>query len=232
MIAFDVPILAYHRIGALEPDHVPTVTPKAFERQMRFLARHQYQVVSFADVVASLRTGVVARRCVAITFDDGYAGTFTHAAPILRQFGFSATVFVAPAEVDRAGFMSWTQVQALSQDGFTIGSHTMRHIFLPSVSLEHARLEVVESKQVLEAKLQQPVRWFCYPVGGFTPHVQRLVQEAGYEAACTTNRGISKWTRDIFALRRIKVTERDRPLTLWAKLSGYYDLFRRLEPPG
>ena len=167
-----------------------------------------------------------------ITFDDGYEETATIVAPLLRAYGLCATVFIAPAEVGRPGFMTWEQITALPRETFVIGSHTMHHTFLPSVPVDRVRQELVESKRVLEERLQQPVRWLSYPIGGYTPQAQQAAREAGYEAACTTNRGLSKRTHDLFALRRIKVTERDRPLSLWAKLSGYYDFFRRLEPPG
>ena len=227
-----VPVLAYHRVGPVTADHVPTVSTGAFERQMAFLARGRYRVVSFDEMVEALRVGrQLPRRSVVVTFDDGYLGTLTEAAPVLRRFGFCATVFVATSEVGTEGFLSWDQLRTLSSDGFTVGSHTLHHTFLPSISLVHARTEVVESKRILEEELKRPIRFFSYPVGGFTSQVAQAVQESGYTAACTTNRGLSKKTMDLFAIRRIKMTERDSPLSMWMKLSGQYDFFRRLEPP-
>ena len=227
-----LPILTYHRVGTLAVDHVPTVSKTAFESHMAFLVRGRYHVISLGDMVEALRVGrPLPRRSVVLTFDDGYLGTFTEAAPVLRRFRFCATVFVATSEVSTEGFLSWDQLRTLSSDGFTVGSHTLHHAFLPSISLAHARTELVESKRILETQLNRPIRLFCYPVGGYTPQVQAIVREAGYEAACTTNRGLPEKVVDLFALRRIKMTERDSPMSLWVKLSGHYDLFRRLEPP-
>ena len=227
-----IPILAYHRIGQPQADHVPTVTPGHFERHLAFLARHRYQVLDFGEVAECLINGQsFPRHSAVITFDDGYEGTASLAAISLRRFGFHATVFVTPGEVGLPGFMTWEQVRALAQDGFTVGSHTMHHAYLPVLSAERIRQELTESKRALEDQLKQPVPWLSYPVGGFTAEIQAAAKAAGYRAACTTNRGTSKLARDLFAIRRVKMTERDTPLSLWVKLSGYYDVFRVIEQP-
>ena len=120
----------------------------------------------------------------------------------------------------------------MARGGIAIGSHTMHHQYLPLVSENRLAEEIVDSKRLIEERIGQPVHYFSYPVGGFTPLVQVTVRRAGYRAACTTNRAWSRREIDPFALRRIKVTERDsHRVIFWAKLSGYYDLFRRLEQP-
>ena len=98
--------------------------------------------------------------------------------------------------------------------------------------IERLPEELVQSKQVIEERIGRPVTLLSYPVGGFTSQVQSAVQQAGYVAACTTNRASPRPGIDPYALRRIKVTERDgNPVLFWAKLSGYYDVFRRLREP-
>jgi peptidoglycan/xylan/chitin deacetylase (PgdA/CDA1 family) len=108
----------------------------------------------------------------------------------------------------------------------------MHHSYLPLVGEDRLPEELVESKQVIEARIGQPVTLLSYPVGGFTPQVQTAAREAGYAAACTTNRASPRPGIDPYALRRIKITERDsNPMLFTAKMSGYYDLFRRLRDP-
>jgi len=232
-LSYYPPILGYHRVGGFRGDHVPTVSAEAFERQLVFLARGRYRVLELGEVASSLsQAKPLPRRSVAITFDDGYAETHEVAWPLLKRFGFSATVFVAPAEVGWPGFVTWNQVAAMAQDGVTIGCHTMHHSYLPLVGAERLPEELVQSKQVIEERIGRPVTLLSYPVGGFTSQVQLAVQQAGYAAACTTNRASSHPGIDPYALRRIKVTERDgNPVLFWAKLSGYYDVFRRLREP-
>lgn len=230
---FHLPILGYHRIGSFKGDHVPTVSPETFERQLAWLSRCRFHVVGLDAVAQALdRREAVPSRCVAITFDDGYEETCTVAWPLLKRFGFPATVFVTPAEVGLSGFATWDQVAAMSRDSITIGSHTMSHSYLPLVGADRLSEEIIQSKRAIEERIGRPVQFLSYPVGGFTPQVQAIVKEAGYRAACTTNRMSSRQIMDRFALRRIKVTERDRhALFFLAKISGYYDCFRRLREP-
>jgi peptidoglycan/xylan/chitin deacetylase (PgdA/CDA1 family) len=209
------------------------VTAAAFEWQMAFLARHGYRVVTLDELVQALQSGKPApKRTVVVTFDDGYEETHTVAWPVLRRHKFPATVFVAPAEVGLKGFATWDQVRELATDGFTIGSHTTHHSFIPTTSADTLHAEVAGSKQEIEEQINRPVAYLSYPIGGYTEESQRIAKEAGYRAACTTNRGLSRQVIDLFALRRVKMTDRDcHPLIIRAKLSGYYDAFRTLKPP-
>ena len=97
-------ILCYHNVVSAAEDaeiehagvHMPL--PR-FESQMQWLASH-YDVVSLREVTDRLISGRSLQRLAAVTFDDGYAGVFEHALPVLRALGIPATVFVitsAPA---------------------------------------------------------------------------------------------------------------------------------------
>jgi peptidoglycan/xylan/chitin deacetylase (PgdA/CDA1 family) len=120
----------------------------------------------------------------------------------------------------------------MAHDGTIIGSHTLHHSYLPHVQDDHLNEEVVESKQVIESRIGRAIHVISYPIGGFTARAQGVVKQAGYRAACTTNRRTFEDGIDRFALRRIKITERDgAALLFYAKLSGYYNMFRRLKPP-
>ena len=231
--SYYIPILGYHRIGAFRGDHVPTVSQVAFERQLAFLARHRYRVLALDDVVGFLeRAQPQPRHSVAITFDDGCEETYTNAWPLLKRFRFPATLFVTPAEVGLPGFAAWEQIAEMAREGMLIGSHTMHHSYLPFVKEDRLPEQLEASKRVIEERIGRQVRFISYPIGGFTPQGQAMVKRIGYQAACTTNRAFSRDGIDRFALRRLKVTELDaHPWLFRAKVSGYYDLFRRLKPP-
>ena len=102
-----LPILCYHSIIDGPPPpwaqlsgglHLPVTQ---FRQQLDFLARH-YQVVSLATVVDDLVAGRrPPRRSVVITFDDGYANNLTVAAPLLREYRFPATIFLATEYLGR-----------------------------------------------------------------------------------------------------------------------------------
>jgi len=231
---YHIPILIYHRIGdALKGDPIPAVSSDAFKRQMELLNQFRANVLTLDEAARYMSDSHsnIPRRAVTITFDDGCLETYTNARPHLRRLSFPSAIFVTPSYIGKSGFMTWDQVIEMADNNCIIGSHTMNHTYLPNADADQLPEEVIESKRVIEEHIKRPVEYFSYPVGGFTSAVQTVVQSAGYRAAVTTNRIISGKTFDRFAIRRIKVTERDRlAIRLFAKISGYYDMFRQLQP--
>ena len=228
-----LPILGYHSVGQNLWHHVPTVSAAAFEWQLAFLKKTRHSVLSpnaLADLLEAGRDW--PRNATAITFDDGYEDNWTVAWPLLKDHGFPAIVFITPSEIGLPGFMNWDQVRAAAEQGLTIGCHTMNHSYLPSVPDERLHQELVESKATIEREIGRPVDFLSYPIGGFTQAAQDVAKRANYRLAFTTNRrsfwpGVDRW-----ALRRVKITDKDRyDLTLRVKLSGYYDCFRQLRKP-
>ena len=100
-------VLCYHNVVRAS-DAVPRqlglhLSLPAFERQMRWLAAH-YQLISLDELVDGVVSGKSLRGLAAVTFDDGYAGVFEHAWPLLRALGIPATVFVVadvPGRLER-----------------------------------------------------------------------------------------------------------------------------------
>ena len=79
----------------------------------------------------------------------------------LRQ----ATRSFVPAERDREAFdlAGWHELRALDPAIVTIGSHSMTHPILPTLSDAAIEVELRESRRLLEAKLDRPVDLFSYP---------------------------------------------------------------------
>jgi peptidoglycan/xylan/chitin deacetylase (PgdA/CDA1 family) len=108
--------------------------------------------------------------------------------------------------------LSWRDVVEMQRLGMTIGAHTLTHPNLPTAGHDHARREIAGAKERLEKELNVPVTMFSYPNGGaeryVTPAVQRIVREAGYDAATTSANGFAGEGSDLYALERIQVAER------------------------
>ena len=235
---YTVPILMYHNIGYGEGSFF--VLPEKFTKQMEYIKNNGYQVITLDELVASIKGKKhLKRNKVVITFDDGYKDNFQYAYPVLKKLGFPATVFIIS---DFAGktlsngkeFLNWDQMVLMSKDGISFGGHTKNHLYLGSMKDEKTALEqIVGSKKAIEDKIGMPVDYFCYPSGGFNNRVKELVAQAGYKGACTTNRGFVKFNRDVYELKRIKVTNLDatKPFSFWAKLSGYYNILRKEKSP-
>ncbi|HTL70306.1 MAG TPA: polysaccharide deacetylase family protein [Candidatus Eisenbacteria bacterium] len=226
-VSFQVPILMYHRIG--DPlESGLAVSPETFERQMEFLKVHHYNVVSLSELVGRLRDGrPLPPKTVSITFDDGTIDNIEFAFPVLKKMNFPATVFMITENIGKPGWLSAEDLRLMDGFGVSVGSHTVSHAYLPDVKDDsEIRRQIVDSKRALEELLGHPVTLFSYPAGGFTETARRLVQEAGYEGAVTTNHGRRK--DDVYALRRVKIKESGGSLfNFWLKTSGLYHLGKK-----
>jgi peptidoglycan/xylan/chitin deacetylase (PgdA/CDA1 family) len=102
--------------------------------------------------------------------------------------------------------MTPEQIKQLSDCGVTIGAHTVNHPILKVMSTEQQREEINQSKQQLERWLGKPVQHFAYPNGvpgvDFDDVTVKLVQDAGFDSAVTTNRGISTANTLPYLLKR------------------------------
>ena len=101
-------VLMYHEVlpDAVDLPYWSVVRESAFRRQLEHLKAH-YQVLPLDELLARLRGPTETRDggppIAAITFDDGYAGNLTCAAPILRAFDLPYTVYIASAQVEQGG---------------------------------------------------------------------------------------------------------------------------------
>lgn len=231
----DAAILMYHSVGEpLREEHQLNVPLATFEKQMRFLKDHRYRVVPLSHVVDLLKAKKpIPAKTVVLTFDDGYENNYSAVFPVLKKYGFPATIFVITDYVGKEKemynhtwrFMTKEMLREMSDSGLvSIGSHTTDHVFLPDIKDADALQErVAGSKIILEDIVGRPVDLFCYPVGGYDGNVQQAVRRAGYKAAVTTlpkKKGFAH--RDIYALKRIKVNKRWLPVRFFVVTSGYY----------
>jgi hypothetical protein len=75
-------------------------------------------------------------------------------------------------------------------------------------------MEVIESREALEAVVTAPVQGLCYPYGD-VPDALEIVRDAGYDYAVATR---TSARRHRYALPRIYVGERDGAVRLRAKM--------------
>ncbi len=227
---YSVPILTYHDINYREGI---AVTPENFERQMRYLKDKGYSIISLNELVEGIEKGEKsAHNTVVITMDDGYKDNFTYAYPVLKKYGFPGTIFLIANNIGTdANFLNWDEIRDMLKYRISFGGHTKNHVYLPSIK-EKAILwdEIAGCKEHIEKHTGAAVSYFSYPRGGFTEEIKTLVKRAGYKAACTTNRGYDILDKkDVYELNRISMRNSDNAISLWAKVSGYYNVFRSVK---
>ena len=222
-----IPILMYHMVRETEDAKEKRYCchPTAFKKQMAYLKRAGYLVVGLDDLIDSIINGTTPpQKSIAITFDDAFADNYENAFPVLKEYGFPATIFVVSQLVGRTNewmhnngypqrkLLGWSRLKEISANGITIGSHTRTHPSLIDIEVGSARQEILNSKSELEDALGRPVSFFAYPYGRFNENVEKCVVEAGYLGACSTRSGFNSEHANPFALRRIEVYGTD---TLW-----------------
>lgn len=197
------PILAYHRVvreRALLDPAGNCVTVATFESHLRWLAAKGFSGVPLQAAGHTFDRDVtndLPARSVVLTFDDGYRDNYDLAWPLLKRYGFTATVFLVSDTVggyndfdsglpgDPVPMLGWEQVREMHAAGIAFGSHTCSHpdslVHLDDERLGH---EVAASKATLEEGLNAPVGTFSYPHDQLDGRVEAAVEAAGYELAC------------------------------------------------
>jgi len=207
-------ILTYHSID--ESGSVISTSLKKFRSQLQHLADRAYHVVPLTWVAGQIRERIdFPAKTVAITFDDGYRSFYDTAFPILREFGFSATVFVVtgrcgkdnrwegqPARIPSMDLLSWEQVLELSENRIDFGSHSISHPDLSRMSVDAAEKEIADSLKMIQDRTGKKSGLFCYPYGRYNASVRSIIARH-YQAACSTELDVVSSESDVYSLPRI-----------------------------
>jgi peptidoglycan/xylan/chitin deacetylase (PgdA/CDA1 family) len=236
-----VPILMYHSIsdnlfGKSHPYYQINTSPDVFARQMRWLRHSGYKTMDLTEMLAAMAAGQDLSKTVVITFDDGYQDFYTDALSVMKQCGFTATIFLATnriqdnsVRVEGADYLTWREVRELHAEGIQFGSHTVTHPDLRSLGPEQIDYELGYSKETIEQKLGAPVESFSYPFAfpeedrDFTRYLVDTLENHGFENGVSTILGRAKRSSNWFRLPRLPVNSWDDPSLLRAKLEGGYD---------
>ncbi|MCL2104494.1 MAG: polysaccharide deacetylase family protein [Kiritimatiellaeota bacterium] len=198
-------VLMYHAFGDVVPDGMNPalcVRPEAFDWQVALLKGRGYVFVTMTELLE--QAGVA--KCVALTFDDGFADNAEIAVPILHKHQAKATLFIAQkSDVGAARMLSGEQLNALASDPLIeLGAHTLNHANLSRVDAVTAEQEIAGSKAYVESYTKRPCVSFAYPYGRFTEETVALVRRLGFRSAVTVKKGFAPLT-DPYRIRRTNV---------------------------
>ena len=184
-----IPILAYHNFTIGEGSSY-CINIVEFEKQMDHLAAHNYSVISLSELLKGLRDRQLPPKPVVITIDDGFKSTYTLAYPILKKYNLPATLFIYTDFVEKnSSSLTWKEIREMMQNNIEIGSHTLSHCNLLRYKenedydkyFSRIKKEIFLSKEILESKIGEKVKFFAYPYGIYSPLIKNLVIQAGYE---------------------------------------------------
>jgi len=205
-----IPILTYHNFTKDEGSSY-SINIIEFEKQMNYLATHNYSVISLSELLKGLKNGQLPPKPVVITIDDGFKSTFTLAYPVLKKYNFPATLFIYTDFIERnSNSLTWGEIKEMTENNLEIGSHTLSHCNLLQYKenenyenyLARIKKEIFLSKEILEIKIGGKVKFFAYPYGVYSPTIINLVIQADYEGILNANSMNNTLDADLFSLNR------------------------------
>lgn len=185
-----VVILQYHHVSEDTP-RVTSVTPLEFRQQMAYLSDNGFTVIPLSEVVDGLKADkAFADKTVAITFDDGYQNIADNAHPILKEYGFPYTIFIAvePIEQQYRDVMNWMTLKQLAADGVELANHSWGHEHLirrldsetESDWLTRIETNLLATEAQIVAKTGQSLKMLAYPYGEYNAAIEALLSKLGF----------------------------------------------------
>jgi peptidoglycan/xylan/chitin deacetylase (PgdA/CDA1 family) len=178
LTARDLRILCYHG-GALRDEHRFSpglfMSRETFTDRMDFLKRHRYPVLTLDQAIQSLERGDWPNAATVITIDDGWLGTYSVMAPVLKDYGFPATLYAATYYLERqtqvfnvaANYVLWrARDQTLDLAGLADGL-SGRHLLIDAAQRSVVRDKLVACADSMSSaeERQELFRRVCAAVG-------------------------------------------------------------------
>lgn len=181
-----IPILCYH--GILDTPWGQSslfVKVQEFDAQMKYLSEQGYTTL-FTSEIANAKN---VDKPIIITFDDGYKDVYTNAFPILKKYNLKANVYMISGWINGDVYMTNDMTKEMASSPLIeIGSHTVNHKVLATLSDEEIEYELKESKASLEQLLNTNIDVIAYPTGSYDNRVLNLTSKY-YKYGLSTNKG-------------------------------------------
>ncbi len=177
-------VLLYHEFkpeeGINKENQYQDVTKEKFVQDMETLKSGGYKCITLEDYVSGKYTG---KKNFVITFDDGIRNNYEVAFPILKEYGYTASIFVITDKLGTGKYLTIDQLKEMENSGIIkIYSHTKTHTSAKKLTDEELLKEVNDSFKFLEDNLGGNRKaMFAYPFGHYTNHQAELLKKAGIE---------------------------------------------------
>lgn len=207
-----VPVLMYHELADVASSSSPlAVAPDVFADQVAYLRAAGFNPLTAGELAAFLAdgTGKLPERPVVLTFDDGYQDFHTYGLPVIRQNGFTATLFMTTGGIGEESLgkfmLNWQELTEIDQAGVEIGAHTVTHPKLDILPEQDLREELSISKDQLEQRLGRAVPGLAYPFGYSNQTVRQVARELGYAYAYSVDNAMTTSAASRYTFPRLTV---------------------------
>ena len=206
-----IPILMYHAVHVMDPSEASNanliVDPDLFEAQIKALSKAGYYFLTPEEAYkAFTENALPAKKVVWLTFDDGNEDFYTIAYPILKKYKAKATNNVITGFVKKgnAGNLTVKQMKEMMVHGMSFQSHTVNHPDLSATDKATQKVELTDSIDFLENKLNTKVNTIAYPSGRYNQTTLDLAKKT-YKLGLTTNEGLASAKDGLLSLNRVRI---------------------------
>ncbi len=147
-----------------------------------------------------------SRPLVSVTFDDGWATQYVNGLPILKQYQIPATFYLISGSLNQAEYLTTAQAKAIQSASNELGSHTVTHSDLTTLSTTKLNKELSGSQMVLQQLFGGSIVDFAAPYGTYNQKTIAAIQKY-YRSQRTTDAGYN--TKDGFDAYSLKVQNVD-----------------------
>ncbi len=208
-----VPVLCYHQFAAGKSTDLMVMPRDSFAQQMEYLKNNNFHVISLAQLQSYLDAArPIPPRSVVITIDDGFRSAYEIAYPILKTYGYHATLFIYTDFVGGGRALTWQQINEMRTSGLVdVESHSKTHTTFSMRKGENeknpayeARLtsEIDTPQKILERQTGGAIRVLAYPYGDTSQTALQLLHDRNYSLALTVTRGANSSFSDPLVLKR------------------------------
>lgn len=182
-------VLVYHTFMGKKIKY--DISIQEFQKQLLDLRSHGFSFVSFDDIKHGKVSG---DKNILITIDDGHRTVLDAYYSVLKPLGIKPLLGINTFIIGKKPYvLTWEELQQLTREGCAIASHGYFHLFindeLYTKNYRYFKLEVFESKKMLEEKLGITVDTFVYPFGVVNDIGKQALSQAGYSYAFTIKWG-------------------------------------------
>ncbi|MEM9858522.1 MAG: polysaccharide deacetylase family protein [Bacteroidota bacterium] len=206
----EVVCFLYHRFG--DSRHPSTnISLQDFEAHLNYLKTNGFTVLTLSKAIDYLKSDQTLKKVAVLTIDDGFNSFYNNAVPLLKKYGFPATLFINTETVGSADYMGWAEIKKVHEQGIEIGNHTHSHAYFlnqpETERYETFEREIRQTQKLITENIGAVPKTFAYPFGELDPKMKAIVKNMGFEAAGAQNSGVIYYGTDLMQCPRFPMNE-------------------------
>ncbi len=209
----EVPVLMYHFFYSKENNETGAdgnwMGINNFENQLEYLKTADYTSLTMRELELFLdKKARVPENSFVITIDDGHPSVYEYAYPLIKEYGFNATLFLIGGWLDPILPYEFVEMR---EDGLELQAHSFllheggcnlgKGGLLQCIDVEEGVKDTIQSLEYVDGGFA-----YCYPLGDHGGNAIEIMQKSGVRLAFTTKPGLVEQGMDKLRLPRVRVS--------------------------